>query len=252
MPEERARRIGRPLLSGPEIAGPVVQLFDDKLVQRQSPEPVLELPELRPAPVTKQLGEMDELEDCIRPADAKTFLDLQEPDDVSDSLLEAGIDPDFLVRFPIETVERKSKLVEPGFDQLIGFLLVEQRAVGMEPGDDAGVMRVADHLEEIGMKEGLSSMEEMHVKDEIAGFVDDLLEQVELHESFLAFLQVLVRAHDTAEVAEARRLDPEPDGQIVQPDLFSFIAEKNPEEAGIVTLLSHQDIYFSGKSRRCP
>jgi hypothetical protein len=95
-------------------------------------------------------------------------------------------------------------------------------------------------------------VEEMDVEDEAAGFVDELLEQVELHESFLAFLQVLVRAHDAAEVAEARRLDPEPDGQIVQLDLFSFIVEKNPEEAGIVAFLSHQDIYFSGKRRRCP
>ena len=71
-------------------------------------------------------------------------------------------------------------------------------------------------------------------KTKSAGLVDDLPEEAEVHEPLFLFLQVLVRAHDAAEVADARRLDPEPDGQVGQAGSFPSIAREDLAQTPVI------------------
>jgi hypothetical protein len=74
------------------------------------------------------------------------------------------------------------------------------------------------------MEERFSSVEEMDVINPRSGFVDDLPKQIQVHEPLVLFFEVLVGAHDTPEVADARRFHPEADGHIIEPGLVSLVA----------------------------
>ena len=82
-------------------------------------------------------------------------------------------------------------------------------------------------------------MEKMDIKNEAGRLVNDLFEQVEVHIALLRLIKVLVRAHYAAEVADARRLDPEADGEIGKPGSLPFIIPKNSGQPAVVLRLFH-------------
>ena len=143
-----------------------------------------------------------------------SFLTRWKPRMLRDGLFERAVDPDALVGRLVVAVEGEGQLVEPGFDEAPGLVLVEQGGVRVELGHDPGRVGVADHLEEIRVEQGFAAVDEVGLVDEAGGLVDDLPEEVERHVPLVPPVQVLVGAHDALEVAEARRLDPEPDGEV--------------------------------------
>ena len=93
-----------------------------------------------------------------------------------------------------------------------------------------------------GMGERFAAVEEVDVENEVLGLVDDLLEQVEIHEPLLLLGQVLVRAHDAGQVADARRLDPETERKVGQPGLFRLVSPENLPEPPVVTESFHDAV----------
>ena len=92
------------------------------LVQGQPLEPLQELLlGFRPV-FLEDLGEADELDEGDRLLRPELLLDLQEADDVADRFLELGVDPDVLVGFGVEPVEREGELVEAGVEKLAGLV----------------------------------------------------------------------------------------------------------------------------------
>ena len=89
------------------------------------------------------------------------------------------------------------------------------------------------------MEQSLSAMDEVSVEDKPAGFVDDLPEQSGVHEPLFFFFQVLVRAHDATEVADAGGLDPEADGQVGEDGFPPFVVEEDPEQTPVVADRTH-------------
>ena len=136
--------------------------------------------------------------------------------------------------------KEKANWSSPASISCAGLVLVEQGAVGVEAGDDAGVVGVADHLEEVGMEERFAAVQEVDVGDETLGLVDDLLEQLEVHEALLLLGQVLVGAHDAAQVADAGRLDPQADGHVVEAGLAAFVGAEDLAQALVVFESGHE------------
>src|SRR4030042_5949553 len=86
------------------------------------------------------------------------------------------------------------------------------------------------------MKQAFTPVDEVGVEDKPAGVVDDLPEQSGVHESFLFFFQVLVRAHDAAEIADARGLNPEANRKVgkygLAPSVVGVDLKQTPVVAG--------------------
>ena len=136
VPEERAGRIGGALARFAGVARPVVVFLDDDPVEGQALEPLLEGPP-GAGRAFLQAGLIDELDERLGLVRPELLLDLEEADDVPDRRLELGVDPDALVGLGVEPVDREGELVETGGDEPPRLLLVEERPVGVEAGDEA-------------------------------------------------------------------------------------------------------------------
>ena len=239
VPEEGAGGIVLLAPHGPGVPGPVVQLLDVELVERQALEAGLEGLQGAFAQPLEDLGEIDQLDEGDRLAGALLFLELQEAEDVGGRLVEVGVDPDRFVAFLVQAVEGEGELVQAGVEKLPGLVLVQQGAVGVEAGDDPGVVGVADHLEEVGVEERFAAVQQVDVGDEALGLVDDLLEQIEIHEPLLLLGQLLVGAHDAAQVADAGGLDPQADGHVGQAGLAALVGAVDLAEASVIGGAGH-------------
>jgi hypothetical protein len=100
-------------------------------------------------------------------------------------------------------------------------------------------MGVFHHPEEVGMEQTLAAVNEVGIEDELTRFIDDFSEKAEIHEPLLFFLEVLVRTHNAAKIADAGGLDPEADGRIGEDGFLSFIVKKNLEQAPVVADRTH-------------
>jgi hypothetical protein len=65
------------------------------------------------------------------------------------------------------------------------------------------------------------------------------MEESGVHEPLLFFLQVLIGAHDAAEVADAGGLDPEADGKVGKDGSPPFVVGENLEQTPVVADRTH-------------
>lgn len=238
-PEKGARRIGVPFFRALNFARPVVKLLHPDVVEGQA----LELAEkglLRcrvdpPVDVRK----IDELEDRRRLLRARFALEFQEAPDVAHGLFEHAVDADGFIGRLVVAVDGESELVEAAYQEAARFLLVEERAVGVEFRDDPRVVGIADDLEEVGVQQGFAAVGEVRLGDEAGGLVDDLREKAEVHGPLFFPGQVLVRAHDALEIAEARGFDPQAKGEVRQNRPPPFIGEEDLRETAVVGSPGH-------------
>jgi hypothetical protein len=107
-------------------------------------------------------------------------------------------------------------------------------------------MGIFGHPGKVGVEQPFATVDEVDIEDEFARFVDNFLEKPEIHEPLFFFLQVFIGAHDTAQVANARCLDPEADREIDKYGLLPFVGEKNPPQSPVIGNPAHALAFFAG------
>lgn len=226
VPKECARRkiFTTPLCL--HLSRPVVVFSDLQFVERQSLEFVEEFPPLGSVGFGPFVREIYQLYNGVGLFALQFFLDFEKTDNIADCFIEIAADADPLVSVFIVPVKGERELIDPGFDKLVRFLLIQERAVGVELDDQFFIMGISGHLEKLRVEERFPPVEKVDIEGESRHFVDDLFKQVELHESLVFFVQVLVRTHHAFQVAVTCRFDPQANGFLLQLDFFSLVAEE--------------------------
>ena len=83
-------------------------------------------------------------------------------------------------------------------------------------------------------------MMQIDVVGERGDFVDDLPKEVHVHVPLLRVRQIAVRAHGTAEAAEAAGFDPEPRGKAARRNVLTPVVDIRPDQAAQFTQALHR------------